>query len=103
MVDRSDDDITAESAPPEPDELPPPLPEVHRRERPQGMVPDRERRRTKIERALMRVVATGGIIGIAVVLGAVLVNQDVEGWIVGLVIGLTSVILAAVLWSSQQL
>ena len=51
----------------------------------------------------MRVVATGGIIGIAAVLGAILVSQDVAGWIVGLVIGLTSVILAALLWSSWQL
>jgi uncharacterized membrane protein len=67
------------------------------------MVPARERRRTKAERGLMRVVATGGIIGIAVVLGAVLVGQDVAGWIVGLVVGLTSVVLAAVLWSSRQL
>ena len=48
----------------------------------------------------MRLVATGGIIGIAAVLGAVLVGQDVAGWIVGLVVGLTSVILAALLWSS---
>jgi uncharacterized membrane protein len=67
------------------------------------MVPGRERRRTKLERGLMRLVATGGIIGIAVVLGAVLVAQDVAGWIVGLVVGLTSVILAALLWSSRQL
>jgi hypothetical protein len=67
------------------------------------MVPGRERRRTKLERGVMRVVATGGIIGIAVALGAVLVAQDVAGWIVGLVIGLTSVILAALLWSSRQL
>jgi hypothetical protein len=44
-----------------------------------------------------------GIIGIAVLLGAVLVSQDVAGWIVGLVIGLTSVLLAGVLWSSRQL
>lgn len=51
----------------------------------------------------MRVVATGGIVGIAVLLGAVLVSQDVAGWIVGLVIGLVSVLLAAVLWSSRQL
>jgi hypothetical protein len=51
----------------------------------------------------MRVLATGGIIGIATVLGAVLVGQSVAGWIVGLAIGLTSVILAAVLWSSRQL
>src|SRR5215218_7669769 len=58
------------------------------------MVPGRERRRTKLERGAMRLVATGGIIGIAVVLGAVLVGQDVAGWIVGLVVGLTSVILA---------
>ena len=70
---------------------------------PEGMVPTRERRRSKVERGSMRLVATGGIIGIAVLLGAVLVGQDVAGWIVGLVIGLTSVILAAVLWSSRQL
>lgn len=77
--------------------------ETRRRERQRGMLPGRERRRTKIERATMRLVATGGIIGIAVLLGAVLVGQDVAGWIVGLVIGLTSVILAALLWSSRQL
>jgi hypothetical protein len=73
------------------------------RERPQGMLPARARRRTKVERASMRILATGGIIGIDVILGAVLVSQDVAGWIVGLVIGLTSVILAALLWSSRQL
>ena len=50
----------------------------------------------------MRLVATGGIVGIAVLLGAVLVGQDVAGWIVGLVIGLTSVVLAALLWSSRS-
>ena len=84
--------------------------EVRRREResrrhepPQGMVPGRERRRTKVERGAMRLIATGGIIGIAVLLGAVLVGQDVAGWIVGLAVGLTSVILAALLWSSRQL
>jgi uncharacterized membrane protein len=67
------------------------------------MVPARERRRTGLERGLMRLIATGGIIGVAVILGAVLVGQDVAGWIVGLVVGLTSVILAALLWSSRQL
>jgi len=72
-------------------------------DRPQGMVPGRERRRTKVERGFMRLVATGGIVGIAVALGAILVGQEVDGWIVGLVIGLTSVILAALLWSSRQL
>jgi uncharacterized membrane protein len=67
------------------------------------MVPARERRRTKVERGFMRLVATGGIIGIAVALGAILSSQNVAGWIAGLVIGLTSVILAALLWSSRQL
>jgi uncharacterized membrane protein len=67
------------------------------------MVPGRERRRTRVERGAMRLIATGGVVGIDVALGAVLVGQDVAGWIVGLVVGLTSVILAALLWSSRQL
>ena len=70
---------------------------------PQGMVPARERRRTGVERGFMRIVATAGIIGIAVALGAILTSQNVAGWIIGLVVGLTSVILAALLWSSRQL
>ena len=77
--------------------------ESRRRDRPQGMVPGRERRRSKVERGAMRLLATGGIIGVAVAMGAVLVGQDVAGWIVGLAVGLTSVILAALLWSSRQL
>lgn len=72
-------------------------------EAPQGMIPARDRRRTRLERGSMRVLATGGIIGIATALGAVLVENNVTGWIVGLVVGLTSVILAALLWSSRQL
>jgi hypothetical protein len=68
-----------------------------------GMIPGRSRRRTKLERASMRTLATGGIVGIATALGAVLVNNDVAGWIVGLAVGVTSVTLAAVLWSSRQL
>jgi hypothetical protein len=67
------------------------------------MLPGRERRRTVVERGFVRIVATGGVIGIATILGAALVSQDVAGWIVGLAVGLTSVILAAVLWSSRQL
>lgn len=35
----------------------------------------------------MRVLATGGIIGIDVILGAVLVDQSVAGWIDGLAVG----------------
>jgi hypothetical protein len=67
------------------------------------MIPARLRRRTKLERGSMRVLATGGIIGLATILGAILVSQDVAGWILGLTVGLTSVIAAALLWSSRQL
>jgi hypothetical protein len=103
-MERSDDDITAKSQSRAIESKSQrPAGQAHRRERPQGMVPGRERRRTKVERASMRVIATGGIIGIGVILGAVLVSQEVAGWIVGLVVSLTSVILAALLWSSRQL
>jgi hypothetical protein len=67
------------------------------------MLPGRERRRTGIERGAMRALATGGILGIGVILGAVLVAQDVAGWIVGLVVSTVSIVLAAILWSSRQL
>jgi hypothetical protein len=74
-----------------------------RGEAPKTMIPARARRRTAFERVSMRVLATGGIVGLATALGAILVSQDVAGWIVGLVIGLASVLLAAILWSSRQL
>jgi hypothetical protein len=67
------------------------------------MIPGRERRRLKAETILMRLVATGGIVAVGVLLGAVLVSQDVQGWIVGLVVALVSVVLSAILWSSRQL
>jgi hypothetical protein len=70
---------------------------------PTPMIPVRGRRRTRIERVFVRLVATGGIVGIAVVLGAILVHQTVAGWIVGLVIGVVTVVLAALLWSSHEL
>jgi hypothetical protein len=108
MVDRSEPDD--HPAADEPDALAAsigssstPAPGRDPHERPQGMLPGRERRRTVVERGFVRIVATGGVIGIATILGAALVSQDVAGWIVGLAVGLTSVILAAVLWSSRQL
>jgi hypothetical protein len=67
------------------------------------MIPARRRRRLKAESVLMRLVATGGIVAIGVLLGAILVSQDVAGWIVGLVIALVSVVLSAILWSARQL
>jgi len=42
------------------------------------------------------------VIGIATVLGALLVSQNTAGWIVGLVVGFVSAAIAARLWSSGQ-
>jgi hypothetical protein len=85
---------TDEPAPPEQ-----PLAERHA----QGMVPGRPRRGTAVERVTMRVVATAGVVAIGTALGAILVSQDVAGWIVGLVVSLVSVLIAAILWSSREL
>ena len=67
------------------------------------MLPHRRGRRFAAERIFVRIVATTGIIGIGVGLGALLANSKVQGWIIGLVVSLLSVVLAGVLWSSRQL
>jgi hypothetical protein len=69
---------------------------------PKTMLPARSKR-LGVESFFMRIVATVGIVALGVVLGAILVGQDVEGWIVGLVVSLVSVLLAGVLWSSRRL
>jgi hypothetical protein len=48
-------------------------------------------------------LATVGVVGLATVFGAVLVSQDVAGWIVGLAVGLMSSAIAARLWSLRQI
>ena len=68
-----------------------------------NMLPRRGRRRYGAERVFMRVVATGGVIGIGVALGAILASSNVQGWIIGLVVAIISVVLSAVLWSSRQI
>jgi hypothetical protein len=73
------------------------------RDAPGTMIPARERRRTRAETGLMRLVATTGIIGIGTALGAILIGQNVAGWITGLAVSALTVVLAAVLWSSRRL
>jgi hypothetical protein len=51
----------------------------------------------------VRVVATVGVLAIGTVLGALLVANDVSGWIVGLTVSVVSVVLAAVLWRTREL
>ena len=69
----------------------------------ENMLPRRGRRRYGVERVFMRVIATGGVIAIGVALGAILASSDVQGWIIGLVVAIVSVVLSGVLWSSRQI
>jgi hypothetical protein len=71
-------------------------------QRPGVMIPS-GRKRLPLEAPLMRLVATGGIIGIGVVIAAIMTSQDSSGWLIGLVVSIVSVVLAAILWSSRWL
>jgi hypothetical protein len=50
-----------------------------------------------------RLAATAGILGVDVAVAAILVGQDVEGWIIGLVLGLVSILGMAIVWGTQKL
>jgi hypothetical protein len=90
-----------ESDPPAPTPTEEPAPPRH--ERAPNMLPGRVKRAMGIERLLVRIVATGGVIGIGVGVAAILAANHVQGWIIGLVVSGVSVLLSAVLWSSRQL
>jgi hypothetical protein len=68
-----------------------------------NMLPGRKRRRFGAERLLMRVIATCGIVAIGVAIAAIMVSSKSQGWLVGLVVAIVSVVLSAVLWSSRQI
>jgi hypothetical protein len=59
--------------------------------------------RLQSESVLVRVIATLGIVGIGTAIAAVLAAFGVAGWIIGLVVALVCVVLAAVLWRSRRL
>jgi hypothetical protein len=67
-----------------------------------GFLPNRERR-PRAESVFVRLIATGGIIGLGTAVAAILGSQDVATWIVGIVVATLSVLLAAILWSSRRL
>jgi hypothetical protein len=73
------------------------------RAEPQGVMIPNRRKRLPLEAPLMRVVATAGIVGIAVVIAAIMGSQDSQGWLIGLAASVVSLVLAAVLWSSRRL
>jgi len=51
----------------------------------------------------MRIVATGGIVGIGTAIAAGMAAGDVAGWLIGIVVSGVSVLMAAILWSSRTL
>ena len=59
--------------------------------------------RANFESVMVRLVATGGVVGIGTAVGAILGSSSVAAWIIGLVVSLLSVILASVLWRSRRL
>ena len=90
---------------PSPTEPPPAEPDTGsaRMPEPRTFIGPRAGKRRGVESVFVRLVATSGIVGISVALAAVLGTQDVAFWIVGLVVSLVSVVLAAILWSSRTL
>jgi protein-S-isoprenylcysteine O-methyltransferase Ste14 len=67
-----------------------------------NMLPERDRR-SPPERLLVRLIATCGIVGIGVAIAAIMHSSGSHGWLIGLVVSIVSVVLAAVLWSSRVL
>lgn len=56
-----------------------------------------------VERGFLRLVATVGIVGIGVVVGAILGSSNTQGWIIGLVVALVSIVLGWLLSNSRVL
>ncbi len=67
--------------------------------------PRRQRRGTRptLERLFVRLVATVGIIGIGIALGAILASSKVQGWIIGLVVAVVTFVLTGLLRSTRAL
>jgi hypothetical protein len=63
----------------------------------------RSHRRPVFESIFVRVIATAGVVGLAVAVAAILGTQSVSAWVIGLVASAMSVVLAAILWSSRTL
>lgn len=68
-----------------------------------NMLPGRERRRSRVERLIVRLIATAGVVAIGVAIAAIMVSSKSQGWVVGLVVSIVTVVLSALLWSSRML
>ena len=67
-----------------------------------GFLPT-EPTRKSAESVVARIVATAGVVGIGTALAAILGANEVDAWVIGLVVSLTCVVLSAVLWRSRRL
>ena len=67
------------------------------------MLPRRPAPRSRVESVFVRLVATCGIVGICVAIAAIMGSSNSENWLIGLVVSIVSVVLAAVLWSTRRL
>jgi hypothetical protein len=70
-------------------------------ERPEVRLPPRGKRLPP-EAPWMRGVAGAGIVAIAVAIAAIMSSQGSSGWLIGLVVSIVSLVLAAVLGSSRR-
>lgn len=65
--------------------------------------PSARERMHGVQSAFGRIVATGGIVGIGTGVAAIMGSQDVDAWIIGIVVAGLSVVLAAIVWSARAL
>jgi hypothetical protein len=54
-----------------------------------------ERKRSRPETALARVIATAGILGIGVAIAAIMASQHSQGWLIGLIVAAVSLVLGS--------
>jgi hypothetical protein len=63
----------------------------------------RERRRGfGLEPLMTRVVVLCGVIGIGVALGAILKANKTQGWEIGLIVAVVTLVLSRIVWSARR-
>jgi hypothetical protein len=64
--------------------------------------PNARRPRLSVARPARRTVTTAGIVGIAVAIAAIMGSQGAQSWLIGLVVAILSLVLAAVFLSARR-
>ena len=50
---------------------------------------------------MMRLIATCGVVAIGVAIAAIMVSSGSQGWLVGLVVSIVSVVISGAIWSAR--